>query len=137
MTALQPNSHSLKRRLWRGFVASMAVVCGLALMPFILVVVLYLILLGKVEKTGRRVRAWYQRNLWKYWLGKRVLTPQNKAFVQAILSGNAHNAGIFLDRGADPNLRLRYRIPVTSIAADRGYTEIVRLLIDAGGEFNY
>lgn len=64
------------------------------------------------------------------------LLPLNRALIQAVLTGNMHNVGVFLQRGADPNLRVDYDWPLLSRAAEAGYHEIATLLLNAGADVN-
>ena len=73
--------------------------------------------------------------LWK-WFYRRRLSLLNRSLCQAILSGSANNAEIFLRRGADANLRLYYNSPLLILCAGEGQEEIVRLLLDAGADIN-
>lgn len=65
---------------------------------------------------------------------RRPLSARDLALRQAALTGNGHNTEILLRRGADPNLRLDYDWPLLVRVAERGYTDIARLLL-AGGAY--
>ncbi len=91
-------------------------------------------LLSSPRLRHEKIRIW--RAWWRYQhrmlRREQRLLPGNRALRQAALDGNEHNVAIFLQRGADPNLKTDYDWPLMVRAAGKGYTEICRLLLDAG-----
>lgn len=56
---------------------------------------------------------------------------------QAAYGGQAGVTRLLLKAGANPNLAYGEGVTALTIAAERGYTEVVGLLLDAGADKNY
>ncbi len=83
-----------------------------------------------------RIRVRQEVWRWGYCLkGKdRSTSSLNRAFRDAARDGNAHNAAIFIGRGADVHQRVLYDYPLLGWVAQLGHTEVARLLLSAGAE---
>ena len=66
---------------------------------------------------------------------KRLPAP-DRALFESVVHGVTQNVEVFLKRGADPNLRLIYGMPLIAFCASLGRNEAVRVLLDAGADIN-
>lgn len=81
-----------------------------------------------------KIRRWWWLQTHRGYMKR--LTPLNQALFEGAVRGVAHNVEVFLKRGADPNLRLLFGMPLVGLCAGLRRTDIVGLLLDAGADVN-
>ncbi len=64
------------------------------------------------------------------------LSVPDRALFESVVEGVTQNVEILLKRGADPNLRLIYGMPLIAFCASLGRNEAVRLLLEAGASID-
>lgn len=76
--------------------------------------------------------------LWRRWWHLthpdhlRRLSPLDRSLYAAAVRGDAHNVAAYLMRGADPNLRLAYDMPLLNLVVTGGHADVVRLMLEKG-----
>ena len=88
----------------------------------------------------RRVRGWLRRQWWllthRDYL--RRMSPLNRSLYVAVVRRDARATSACLARGADPNLRVVFDLPLLSFASGqgngRGWAEVVGLLLEGGAD---
>jgi hypothetical protein len=76
------------------------------------------------QRWWRLTHPWYLRRM----------SSLDRSLYGAVVRTDAHSVGTYLSRGANPNLRLLYAMPLLNLAATRGRAEIVHLLLAAGAD---
>ena len=80
--------------------------------------------------------------VWRWWWERthrdflQNLPPANRELFISAVRGLTHNVEVFLARGADPNLRVKFDIPLIGLCASLDRNETVRLLLGAGANVN-
>ena len=84
----------------------------------------------------RRVRGWLRRQWWLLTHRDYVrrMSPLNRSLYVAVVRRDARAMSACLTRGADPNLRVVFDLPLLVFANKQGWDEVVRLLLEAGAD---
>lgn len=86
----------------------------------------------RLTKTGYTLRRnWWIRTHPNF---EKRMSPPNRAMLQSTIRGVTQNVEVLLARGADPNLKLRFGMPLIVFCAGMGRTDAVRAILDAGGD---
>ena len=84
----------------------------------------------------RRVRGWLRRQWWLLTHRDyiRRMSLLNRSLYMAVVRRDAHAMSAYLARGADPNQRVVFDLPLLVFANKQGWAEVVRLLLEAGAD---
>ena len=64
------------------------------------------------------------------------VSDKNVKLLQAVKDGSFADVQILLVNGANPNIKYNSSVPVLMLAANKGHTEVVKLLMDKGADVN-
>ncbi len=67
-------------------------------------------------------------------IGSSAIASDTEAFLQAAKSGDYATVKRFIEEGADVNAKNKYEFTVLMVALENGYTEVAKLVIEAGAK---
>ena len=94
--------------------------------------------LDNPARERRAERLSFRSFLWRRWWHLthpghlRRLSPLDRSLYAAAVRGDAHNVATYLTRGANPNLRLAYDMPLLNLVVTGGHADVVRLMLEKG-----